>query len=156
MLYDVCSRGDPVLGSLRRGVVRTETLVRTCDFRKRDIVQTRPGALDDCDSVLRHDLSVRRADDYRTFRPAGHHRNYSACMNAKAKTNGAKAQCARRRRIRRETPNRNPSARAKTARGSAHETTIPRKRVPTRSSLMSPRRASFLPEQRRGSQWSKS
>jgi len=33
---------------------------------------------------------------------------------------------------------------------------MPRNRDPTLSSLMRPRRASFLPEQRRGSQWSKS
>ena len=38
----------------------------------------------------------------------------------------------------------------------AYETTMPRNRDPTLSSLMRPRRASFLPEQRRGSQWLKS
>lgn len=40
--------------------------------------------------------------------------------------------------------------------GDAYETTIPRNRDPTLSSLIRPRRASFFPEQRRGSQWLKS
>ena len=37
-----------------------------------------------------------------------------------------------------------------------HETTIPRNRAPTRSTLIRPSRESFFPEQRFGSQWSKS
>lgn len=41
-------------------------------------------------------------------------------------------------------------------RAATHDTTIPRKRCPTLSSLIRPSLASFFPEHLRGSQWSKS
>lgn len=43
-----------------------------------------------------------------------------------------------------------------TTRTATHDTTTPRKRCPTLSSLMRPSLASFFPEHLRGSQWSKS
>lgn len=101
--------------------------MRTRDLTKGNIIKTRPRAFHDCKSSIQDVLTIGRTDNLCSL---GTLRNGLT------------------------QPFTEPISQRE--RKEAHETTMPLNLDPTLSSLINPSRDNFFPEQRRGSQWSKS